>query len=184
MGIEHLPREMVYMICTYLSLDDILNLKVCFPESISCCGILYNYLLPYKTKRLEHLNLYNKIQKECKKKLNRKMVLGHMKICPHEVHDLRSQAQNAIFHLCQMLYHNSVYQNLLYKMELGKFNRLKNVRCFGCKKVFRRCNEFILHLRLIFPFCIGEFQFLGTFEDLHSINMTGRWKDICLCTHF
>ena len=46
MSLQQLPNELVYVICQYLSLEDILHLKECIP--VEQCGILFNFLLPHR----------------------------------------------------------------------------------------------------------------------------------------
>ena len=139
MSLQQLPNELVYVICQYLSLEDILHLKECIP--VEQCGILFNFLLPHRQNLETAVRIFNEKYKHFKAVLNKQGWMFDIDV------------MLLIWKFKEVQYHQAHYQNLLHKMKLGKWVRLKTMQCLGCKLKFRKPQTFLCHLNLIFPSC-------------------------------
>lgn len=111
MSLQQLPNELVYVICQYLSLEDILHLKECIP--VEQCGILFNFLLPHRQNLEGAVRIFNEKYKHFKAVLNKQGWMFDIDV------------MLLIWKFKEVQYHQAHYQNLLHKMKLRIWIRRK-----------------------------------------------------------
>ena len=151
MSLQSLPLEMIYIICQYLPLSDIVSLKECLPGEVENCGILFNFLNPTYKAIGKHISFYKTIQMQCFKsslhiKKNGRVEKG-------ELGKLRKQVHKLICHIMELKLYQDKYDNLLQQMKLGNKILFSGIKCFGCRKTFKKPQHYCLNLEFKFPDC-------------------------------